>query len=157
MHKLLKLYNKVNQFGRMMNMELEVVRPGEIIYTMPISEQHLSNPYAAHGGAVAALMDAVLGVAALSLAVENDNLVSTVEFKINYFRPVKPGDVLVGHGKVDFAGNRLISVSGEIEHAESREMLAKGNGTFNQYPAHKLNFDNAPENQDSDLPRGGGT
>lgn len=123
-----------------MEMELEVKEPGRIVYKMPVHEQHLAQPQAVHGGAVAALMDAVLGVAALSLAAENGNLVSTVEFKINYFRPVAPDEVLLGFGHVDFAGNRLIYASGEIKSQKSGEILAKGTGTFNQYPAEKLGF-----------------
>ena len=148
MHQLLEIYNKVNHFGRALNMSLEVIEPGEVKYTMPIQEMHLSNPSAVHGGAVAALMDAILGVAALSKSVENNRLVSTVEFKINYFKPVKPGDVLVGHGKIDFEGSRLISVSGDIIEKSSGVLLAKGIGTFNQYPAEKINL-GLGNNQDS--------
>jgi len=140
MHDLLEIYNRVNQFGRLMEMELEVIRPGEVKYTMPIRPHHLSNPRAAHGGAVSALMDGILGVAALSLAVEKGNVVSTVEFKINYFRPVLPEYILLGHGIVDFAGNKLISASGSIIEKNSGEVLCTGCGTFNQYPAEKIGF-----------------
>lgn len=140
MHELLQLYNRVNAFGALMEMELEVVRPGEVKYKMPVRDHHLSNPRAAHGGAVAALMDAILGVSALSLAVEKEMLVSTVEFKINYFQPVLPGYQLEGHGIVDFAGNRLLSSSGTIIEIRSGEVLCKGCGTFNQYPADKVGF-----------------
>lgn len=140
MHQLLEIYNKVNHFGRTLDMELHFIQPGEIEYFMPISEKHLSNPSAVHGGAVAAMMDAVLGVAALSLAVEEQQLVSTVEFKINYFRPVLPGDELVGHGSIDFAGSRLIGTSGTIKSKKTGQLLAKGLGTFNRYPAEKINL-----------------
>lgn len=140
MHELLEIYNRVNAFGNLMEMEMEVIRPGEVKYTMPVRDHHLSNPRAAHGGAVAALMDAILGVSALSLAVENDQLVSTVEFKINYFRPVLPGYKLEGHGLVDFAGNRLIASSGKIIDIDSGDVLCTGCGTFNQYPAEKIGF-----------------
>jgi uncharacterized protein (TIGR00369 family) len=142
MHELLEIYQKVNEFGRLMGMELEVIAPGEIKYTMRIGSQHLSNPLAAHGGAVAAIMDGVLGVAALSLAVESEKLVSTVEFKINYFRPVMPGTVLEGHGKVEFVGKRLISASGRIINQSSGELLCTGTGTFNQYPADRIGIRN---------------
>lgn len=138
MHELLRIYQKVNEFGRLMGMELEVIAPGEIQYNMNIGPQHLSNPLAAHGGAVAAMMDGVLGVAALSLAVESEKLVSTVEFKINYFRPVLPGTSLTGHGKVEFVGKRLISASGRIINQRTGELVCTGSGTFNQYPADRI-------------------
>jgi len=133
MHPILQLYNNVNNFGNAMGMKLEVVTPGEIIYEMPVQTMHLSNPLAAHGGAVAALMDAVLGVSALSLAVEKNMLVSTVEFKLNYFRPVSPGDVLTGFGKVIFEGKTLINTFAEIKNQKG-ELLCTGSGTFNKYP-----------------------
>lgn len=138
MHELLKLYEKINHFGRFLKLELEYIRPGEIKYQMPVEEMHLAQPNAAHGGAVAAMMDGVLGVAALSLAVETNQLVSTVEFKINYFKPVKPGYQLEGHGIVEFSGKRLISTTGRIVEKNSGELLCTGCGTFNQYPAEKL-------------------
>lgn len=133
MHPILTLYNKLNNFGNTMGMKLEVVKPGEIIYEMPVLSMHLSNPLAAHGGAVAALMDAVLGVSALSASVEKNSLVSTVEFKLNYFRPVAEGDVLTGSGKVIFEGKSLISTSGEIKNQKG-ELICTGSGTFNKYP-----------------------
>jgi uncharacterized protein (TIGR00369 family) len=142
MHPILEMYCKVNNFGNQMGMELTVLSPGEITYKMTITDIHLSNPLAAHGGAVAALMDAVLGVAALSLAVEKNLLVSTVEFKLNFFKAVKPGNVLTGHGKVVFEGKSLVHSMGEIKN-ENGELVSTGSGTFNKYPVEK-NFTLSP-------------
>lgn len=138
MNPILKKYNEVNTFGRELGLRLEVIKPGEVIYRLLITESHLSNPYAAHGGAIAALMDGALGVAALSLAVEDKKLVSTVEFKISYFAPIVLGDMLVGHGRVIQAGNRIMSSEGSI-YCENREniLVSKGLGTFNAYPVEK--------------------
>ncbi len=138
MNPILKKYNEINKFGLLIGLELKVIKPGKVEYRMHITEDHLSNPSAAHGGAVAAMMDGILGVSALSLAVEKDRLVSTVEFKINYYAPVKPGDKLVGVGEVVFEGNRLISSEGNI-YCENNDMklVCKGLGTFNAYPVAK--------------------
>jgi len=138
MNPILEKYNEVNAFGKLLGMQMKLIAPGEVEYRMRIKHEHLSNPIAAHGGAVAAMMDAVLGVAALSLSVEDRKLVSTVEFKINYYAPVKAGDMLRGIGKVVFAGNRLISSEGSI-HCENKKMVlvCKGLGTFNTYPVEK--------------------
>jgi len=138
MHAVLKKYNEVNAFGKLLGLELKVIEPGEVEYRMEITEEHLSNPMAAHGGAISAMMDAILGVAALSLAVEKDKLVSTVEFKLNYYAPIKLGDKLLGIGKVTFEGSRLISSEGTI-HIENTDnkVVSKGLGTFNAYPVSK--------------------
>lgn len=138
MNELLKKYNEVNTFGRNLGLELEVVKPGKVIYRMTVSEAHLSNPFAAHGGAIAAMMDGILGVAALSLAVEFKKLVSTVEYKLNYYKPIEKGDQLRGVGEVIFEGKRLLSCEGKI-YADNKDgvLVCSGLGTFNAYPAAK--------------------
>ncbi|MEM9050612.1 MAG: PaaI family thioesterase [Bacteroidota bacterium] len=138
MHEILKRYNQANLFGKLLGLELTVIEPGIVEYRMEIKEEHLSNPMAAHGGAVSAMMDAILGVSALSLAVEEDKIVSTVEFKLNYFAPIRLGDKLLGTGKVSFRGNRLIFSEGTIViENENNKVACKGLGTFNAYPASK--------------------
>lgn len=137
MHPILELYNTINHFGNDHGMVYEVIKPGEVKYTMTIQERHLSGPGVAHGGMIAGFMDAVIGVAALSLVVEEGMLVSTVEFKINYLRPVRLGSVITGYGKVDSRGSRILVSSGEIVD-EKGVVLAKALGTFNAYPAEKI-------------------
>ena len=100
----------------------------------------MSSPNTAHGAAIAGLMDCVLGLSALSDAITKDNLTSTVEFKINYIRPVKLGEELIGQGKVVHKGKSLIISSGEIRIAGSNELVAMGQGTFNTYPFAKKDF-----------------
>ena len=89
-------------------------------------------------------MDSVLGSAALSISLDSNALVSTVEFKINYFKPVYFGDKLIGKGKVDFEGKKLITSTGEIFRQEGDEevLIAKAIGTFNKYPLNKTQFAN---------------
>jgi len=138
MHEILKRYDDANSFGKLLGLKLSVVEPGAVEYRMNITEKHLSNPMAAHGGAVSAMMDGILGVSALSLAVESNRLVSTVEFKLNYYCPIQLGDHLLGKGKVTFNGNRLIFSEGTI-YIENKDFViaSKGLGTFNAYPASK--------------------
>ena len=140
MEQLIEIYNQVNNFGRENNMILSVLKPGEIIYEMEILEKHLATVTTSHGGMIAAMMDGVLGVAALSLVAQNKMLVSTVEYKLNYFKPAYLGDKLKGYGRVDFSGKRIIATSGEI-YNQHGELLAKAMGTFNAYPFEKSDID----------------
>lgn len=145
MEKLLKIYGKVNQFGTENGMLLTIIKPGNILYEMKVLPKHLATQTTIHGGMVAAMMDGVIGVAALSLVASEGKLVSTVEFKINYFRPVYLGDVLKGEGRVDFRGARVIASSGEIFNQKG-EMVAKAMGTFNAYPFEKNDIASYKEN-----------
>lgn len=129
-------FKAINHFDRDNGLEFEILRPGEIIYHLTVQEKHLSSPGIAHGAAIAAFMDCVLGLSALSQALTEGSLTSTVEFKLNFIRPARLGDKLIGRGKVDYKGKSLIISSGEI-HLDSGELIAKGLGTFNTYPLEK--------------------
>ena len=123
-------------------MTLSVPAPGQAEYRMVIRPEHLSSPGVAHGGVLAGLMDAVLGAAALTLAFTTGELVSTVEFKLNFLHPVRLGDELRATAQVDHAGKSLVVCSGTIYRqaagAPSGETaVAQGMGTFNRYPAAK--------------------
>jgi uncharacterized protein (TIGR00369 family) len=133
-------YNRINRYGQANGMALTVPVPGRAEYRMVIQEAHLSSPGTAHGGVLAGLMDAVLGAAALTLAFTGGDLVATVEFKINYLRPVHLGDELLAVAQVEHTGKSIIVVSGTI-HRWAAEgagpAVAQGLGTFNRYPAAK--------------------
>lgn len=137
MHKLLELYNQINRFGAHHNMTFTVEKPGVIEYRMRVLPEHMATPVAIHGGMISAMMDAVLGVAALSLACHDNRLVSTVEFKINFLHPAQEGDELVGNGRVDQKGKRIIISTGEIYCENRGKPIAKGMGTFNAYPVER--------------------
>jgi uncharacterized protein (TIGR00369 family) len=90
---------------------------------------------------IAALIDGALGVAALS-AVANDNkVVSTVEYKVNFLAPVSAGDILCARAEVIQQGKRLLVVSCDLR-CENRNnvLVAKAMGTFNAYPAEKAGY-----------------
>jgi uncharacterized protein (TIGR00369 family) len=137
MERLIELYKAHNKFGKANGMHLEINSPGNIRYTMKILPEHLATPIAAHGGIVAAMMDAVLGVTALSLTASQKNVVSTVEFKINYFNPALLDDELEAIGVVENQGKRIIVTSAQIKSLTHNRIVAKGIGTFNAYPAEK--------------------
>ena len=102
----------------------------------------MSSPNTAHGAVMAGFMDCVLGLSALSLAVTEGNLTSTVEFKLNFIRPVHLGDELIGTGRVEHKGKSLLISTGEVRLAKSGELVSKGQGTFNTYPMTKKGFTN---------------
>lgn len=137
MNKIIEAYNETNEFGRLFNMTYEIVKPGEIVYKLKVTKELLATSKAMHGGALAGMMDAVVGVAALSAVSLKEKVVSTVEFKINYLKPALEGDFLKGFGKVVSEGNRIIVCKGEILN-QNNEMVAIATATLNAYPASKL-------------------
>lgn len=138
MAQMVEFYRQINKYANDNGITHKMEEPGSVRCTMTILEKHLSSPNVCHGGVIAGFMDAVIGSSALTLAFSHNELVSTVEFKINYFRPVHLGDELEGLGKIDHAGKSLITSSGEIWLKSSGEKVAKAQGTFNRYPLTKL-------------------
>jgi uncharacterized protein (TIGR00369 family) len=136
-------YNQMNHYGRTNGMTLAVPQPGRAEYRMTVQPEHLSSPNTCHGGVLAGLMDAALGAAALTLAFTKMELVSTVEFKMNYLHSVHLHDELVAKGVVDHAGNSLVVSSCVIYRVKAGQddvAVARGLGTFNRYPASKRDF-----------------
>lgn len=135
-HPVIQFYNNQNNFGKTIGMTFELLEPGKVIYKMRVSKEILAQPIAAHGGAIAALMDATLGVAALSMVCEDNKVVSTVELSINYLKPAIVGDELVGEAEMINCGNRLLYFEGKIRNQKG-DVIAAGKGTFNAYPIAK--------------------
>lgn len=138
---IIEQYINDNHFGRILGMHFTIPEPGLVHYYLKINESHLSTPRATHGGVISALMDGVLGVAALSKTVADNRIVSTVEFKINYISPSFLGDELFGTGKVESQGKRIIITSGDIVCTNrNNTLIAKAMGTFNAYPLEKAGY-----------------
>lgn len=134
---IIALYKQSNQFGKEIDLEYDILPGGEVINRITIGQKHLATPVAAHGGVMAALADSTLGVAALSVSYKNGNLVSTVEFKINYLKPVLLGDTIKGLPRIRQVGKKLIFVEADFVN-QNNELVATANGTFNQYPFTKV-------------------
>lgn len=136
-HPVIQQYIRWNVFGKLLGMDFTIPEQGKVIYTMTIGPDHLATPVASHGGAVAALMDATLGVACLSSVCEDDRVVSTVSLSMQFIAPAKLGDRLEAHAEVVKAGKRLLFVEGKIRNQRG-ELVATGSGTMNAYPIDKL-------------------
>jgi uncharacterized protein (TIGR00369 family) len=78
------------------------------------------------GGFLAAMLDSTMG-AALATQIDPETNLPTVELKISYVRPGKPG-LITGHGHVVHRGRSLGFVSGELRDAQGR-LIASATAT----------------------------
>ena len=138
---ILKKYNETNQFGKFLNLKIDVIKPGKVTYRVRVNKKHLATLKSAHGGFISAIFDQVVGTAALSKAIEFKKLVSTVEFKLNFLKPAILNDNLKGTGDVIDYGKRIYIVKGNI-YNQNEELVATGLATLNAYPFEKsdMNF-----------------
>ena len=87
-----ELYDTYNVFDKEFGLRLSEDQECGIRYELNVSNKHLSSPGIGHGAVVASMMDAILGTRALHEVIQDRNLVSTVEYKTNYFKPIKLND-----------------------------------------------------------------
>ena len=129
MKSLIEQYIENNHFGRMIGMDFEIIEPGNVVYKLEISEGHLATPNAVHGGCLSALLDATMGVGALSLVEKDFFVVSTLEMKVSFLEAVLKNDQLVSTSKMIRKGRKIIFAEVEIENQKG-QLVAKGSGTF---------------------------
>ncbi|MES2680287.1 MAG: PaaI family thioesterase [Bacteroidota bacterium] len=138
---LIDKYRQSNNFGRLIDMDFEIIADGIVEYRITITQAHLATPGAAHGGLISALVDGALGVAALSAVHKLNKVVSTIEFKLNFLAPALLNDRIVAKAKVDQLGNRIIISSCDVICLNrDNKLLAKAMGTFNAYDAAKAGY-----------------
>lgn len=99
-------------------------------FRMAVGEGHLQAYGTAHGGALAGLLDAAMGLAALA-RVEADEGCATIEMKINFLAPVPPGEVLAA-GRIITLGRRIIVASADATLPDGR-IAATALGTFTRF------------------------
>lgn len=136
-HPIILGYIQWNNFGKVLGMDFTILEAGVVEYQLEVKEIHLATTKASHGGVQAALMDAALGVAALSEVCSEGKVVSTVSLNINYLSPAFLGDTMIAKGKVIKRGKTLLFIQGEI-YNQNGKCLATGNATMNAYPLEKL-------------------
>lgn len=138
-NELIQQYIAWNEYGRLLGMDFAIPQSGEVIYEMTIKDLHLATPFAAHGGSVASLMDAALGVAALSKVCTSNRIVATVTITINYMRPALNNDHLTAHARVVKSGKSLLFVECSIMN-QNEALVANGSAVMNAYPVEKANY-----------------
>ena len=138
-HPIVLGYIEANNFGRELGMEFNIVKHGDVEYKMKIEKKHLATPIAAHGGSISALMDATMGVCALSEVIRENKVVSTLEMKLSFISPGLLGDTMIATAKIIKSGKRILFVEGNIRNQEDK-LIATATGTFNAYPATKVGF-----------------
>lgn len=140
-HPIILGYIQWNNFGKHLGMDFTIVEAGVVEYRLEIMEMHLATTKASHGGVQAALMDAVLGVAALSEVCSEGKVVSTVSLNVNYLSPAFLGDTLFAKAKVIKRGKSLLFTHGEI-YNQNGKCLVTASATMNAYPVEKLQITN---------------
>src|SRR6267154_3037515 len=106
--------------------KLTAIAPGEATITLATGPQHANPMGTLHGGILCDIADAAMGIAFASTLAPDESF-TTVELKINFFRPVWQAQ-LKAEGTVVRRGHTIGYVECTITDAENR-LIAKAAST----------------------------
>jgi acyl-CoA thioesterase len=132
----LQNYRHPDQFGNWLGYEVKALdfQRHAAKVALKIRSDHLSPAGRVHGGVISALFDYAFGASVFTTLGPRD-FCSTVELKVNYFRPIELGDRLRADTRVVFRGRRLCVLEGFLYRLGMKDPVAMGTATFNVVPA----------------------
>jgi uncharacterized protein (TIGR00369 family) len=124
------LINKMSgtaPFWSLLGLELVDIKKGWAKIRMPFDKKITNANGVVHGGAIFAPADSAVGLALLGL-IGKDELISTIEMKINYLKPFERGEVFI-EGKIIHKGANTAIGEAEVKDARGN-LIAKSLATY---------------------------
>ena len=123
-----KMSKGLSPFGKWIDGKLVEAEEGNVKIEIEVREE-MCNPISnIHGGAIAGIIDEIMGIAVFSLGREN--FYSTVNLSINYFATCNEGQKIIVSSKVIKPGKNIINVECEIWDEQESKLLAKGSSNL---------------------------
>jgi uncharacterized protein (TIGR00369 family) len=115
-------------FRELVGTEVPSTEVGRAVVNLRAEDRHLNPNGTVHGGVVYTLVDVSMAEA-LRTMIEGDERPVTIEIKINYLEPGKPG-TLTSTAQVRKAGGRMIITEAEVTQEDDGEVVALATGTY---------------------------
>lgn len=108
-----------------LNFEIVEMSEGKVIYKTKIIDKHCNLYGYVHGGTLASIADAVMGISCVTLKKR----IVTIDMSISYIKNVQEGSTITAVGKVINNGNRLMHAEVQI-FDEENNLLVRAQGSF---------------------------
>jgi uncharacterized protein (TIGR00369 family) len=125
-HPLIAIGRDAMPVGKLIGFELAEAGGGRAVVTLEVGPQHTNPMGTLHGGILCDIADSAMGIAFIS-TLDSTESFTTVELKINYFRPVWKA-TLRAEGKVVRRGKTMGYVECEVTDEQGRA-VAKASST----------------------------
>jgi uncharacterized protein (TIGR00369 family) len=112
--------------GKLLGLVLKVIEPGRAVFEMEADERHHNPMGTLHGGVYCDLADAAMGYAYAAMLAEGETF-TTVELKINFFRPVRKAR-LTAEARVVRVGSILSYVECDVKD-QAGKFVARASST----------------------------
>jgi uncharacterized protein (TIGR00369 family) len=118
---------ETNHFPRSLGIELDSIEHGRARLSLEVSQRHLQLAGVMHGGAIATLIDTAVAFAIVG-ASELGARFTTIEMKVNYLIPIRPGRV-VADARLLRDGRRIVVSDCDVFDSDG-QLAAKGLLTY---------------------------
>ncbi|WP_306016893.1 PaaI family thioesterase [Oceanicaulis sp. MMSF_3324] len=114
-----------------LGMKLVRVSPGEAVIRAPYQAESIGDPETGvmHGGVVTALLDHACGTAAFA-GLGGDQAVATLDLRLDYMRPAKPGCDVVAEAKTIKVSGLIAFVSAIAHDGDENDPVATAHAAF---------------------------
>ncbi len=126
-----RIVEQLIPFNRYLGLRVCELGEGVASVELPFRPELIGNPLlpSLHGGAIAMLLDTT-GGAAVWTRVSRDDLMSTIDLRVDFLRPAR-AEALVARGRVVRLGNRVGVVELRASHpGEEDRPVAAGTGVY---------------------------
>lgn len=113
-------------FAKLIDLRYLEQGPGLSVCRIVVADKHLNPNQVVHGAVMFALADAGMGAAVFPTLAEGE-LCATVEIKINYFKPVRDGELVCTTTMLN-RGKTLANLDSSVHCGD--QLVAKANGTY---------------------------
>lgn len=117
--------------AKALNMKMEDIGDGQATISMPYDERLIGDPdtRVIHGGAVSALMDTCSGAAVMAHPAALGST-ATLDLRIDYMRPAKPGDTITAQATCYHVTRSVAFVRAVATDADTDRPVATATGAF---------------------------
>ncbi|MFA6850603.1 MAG: PaaI family thioesterase [Selenomonadaceae bacterium] len=116
---------KQNLFVKVCNIQLDQVKCGDAVLSMEVDDTYTNLYGAAHGGALATLMDTAMGVVSASVGKR----VVTLNLNINYINAIYFCDKATAYATVMHKGISTLVIDVVVKNTKN-ELVTSGTGTL---------------------------
>lgn len=116
---------------RELGMEITALEPGKAAITLAFQDRLVANPETGvvHGGVISTLLDTVSGLSAMS-AVSETMPVATLDLRIDYLKPSRHGDAIIGEADCFRLSSSVAFVRGVAHQGDIDDPIAHCMGSF---------------------------